>query len=934
MPDRHELQSKLKPLLSNYWGGRAMTQILYLEEVNAADGGFDTLLADATEKLNDAYEKNNAVTKSDALKIEKLLEKASAHVKSITVLCAAHAHIDMNWMWRFDETVSVTVDTFRTMLKLMDEYPDFTFSQSQASVYRIIEQFAPELLPEIKKRVAEKRWEVTASTWVEADKNMTSGESLTRHLLYTRRYLKKLLGLTDDMFKLDFEPDTFGHNLNVPEILNSGGVKYYYHCRGFEKEIMYEWRSPSGASVKVFRDPTWYNETINENSFLYVPAVCKKYKSKKMLHVYGVGDHGGGATRRDIERLIDYASWPCMPDIKFGRYADFFEYMDTLGLPVVEGELNFIFNGCYTSQSRIKKANRVAEASLFEAEMFNAVSKLAGSYGYDREAFAGAWENVLFSHFHDILPGSGVIDTREYAMGMFQRAMACAGVRKSSALRGLGSVIDSSGMLPAPETDKESRAEGAGAGHNVEGFDYTAASLTGGKKRLFNLFNPNQFKTKSSSLITVWDWDGDTDKILITDENKKPVEFELLDKDRSGYWGHSYFRALVSCEIEPFGYRTVLLEEKAGFKPYYSFGAPRDPRVDRDALYELENDYVKAVFDKRDARLVSFADKETGADYIRGTNGARFRYIEEDSALGMTSWRVGRYMNARDVTDNVKVSPVSGNLRKRLAFEAPVKNSSLTVEISLDKHSRTLRYDVTCDWREIGLRGGVIPQLNFIAPLGFECGSFLYDAAFGVVKREARDYDVPGLSFAYAENKKAASSGLMLVSDSKYGFRSFDNSVALTLIRSSFDPDGIPECYRHSFSFGVGIIKSGTGCPNKTLIEAAAEFCRRPSAVAVSPGGGSLPPSGCFVKLISGEAVISSVKAAEDSDAIIVRGYEISGKDNDVALGFFREIKSAVLVDAHENEIKAGKNGLKVSGKEVKIKYKANGVNAVKIAFK
>ena len=104
---------------------------------------------------------------------------------------------------------------------------------------------------------------MTASTWVETDKNMPNGESLTRHLLYTRQYLKKLLGLNDSDFCLDFEPDNFGHCAQVPEILNSGGVKYYYHCRGgYEGYSLYKWEAPSGAQVTVFREPTWYNEQI------------------------------------------------------------------------------------------------------------------------------------------------------------------------------------------------------------------------------------------------------------------------------------------------------------------------------------------------------------------------------------------------------------------------------------------------------------------------------------------------------------------------------------------------------------------------------------------------------------------------------------------------------------------------------------------------
>jgi alpha-mannosidase len=155
----------------------------------------------------------------------------------------------MNWMWRFDETVAATLDTFRTMLNLMEEYPEFKFSQSQASVYKIVEEFDPDMLEEIKKRIKEGRWEVTASTWVESDKNMPNGESLVRHILYTKRYLSELLGVDPGTLNIDFEPDTFGHNLNVPEILARGGVKYYYHCRGYDGHDIYRWKSPSGSSV-------------------------------------------------------------------------------------------------------------------------------------------------------------------------------------------------------------------------------------------------------------------------------------------------------------------------------------------------------------------------------------------------------------------------------------------------------------------------------------------------------------------------------------------------------------------------------------------------------------------------------------------------------------------------------------------------------------
>jgi len=104
--------------------------------------------------------------------------------KKTKIFCVAHAHLEMNWMWSYNETVAITLDTFRTVLKLMKEYPELTFSQSQASVYQIVEENDPIMFEEIKKRVKENRWEITVSTWVEADKHMSDGESQARHILY------------------------------------------------------------------------------------------------------------------------------------------------------------------------------------------------------------------------------------------------------------------------------------------------------------------------------------------------------------------------------------------------------------------------------------------------------------------------------------------------------------------------------------------------------------------------------------------------------------------------------------------------------------------------------------------------------------------------------------------------------------------------------
>ena len=142
---------------------------------------------------------------------------------------------------------------------------------------------------------------------------MVSSESLARHLLYARRYISELLEIPVEKLDLDFAPDTFGHGCHVPELLNQGGIKYYYHCRGHQGDNFFRWRAPSGAEILAFREPTWYNLSFDYGMFRHVPQFCGKYGVDITLGIYGVGDHGGGPTRRDLERIRDMQTWPLFP---------------------------------------------------------------------------------------------------------------------------------------------------------------------------------------------------------------------------------------------------------------------------------------------------------------------------------------------------------------------------------------------------------------------------------------------------------------------------------------------------------------------------------------------------------------------------------------------------------------------------------------------
>jgi alpha-mannosidase len=898
-----------KKTAGNYYPTRVVTQIGYaLKMSSVAQNKFDSQIETIADCIIEDIKANDIITATCAKEAEKRLSFLSVQAKKNKVICVAHAHIDMNWMWGYQETAATTLDTFRTMLDLMDEYKNFTFSQSQAAVYKIVEENDCDMLQEIKQRVKEGRWEITASTWVEADKNMPNGESLARHILYTKRYLKQLFDLSDDEMRLDFEPDTFGHSLNVPEILEKGGIKYYYHCRAHDDEYIYRYQSPSGADILVYRDPAWYNTSVEYTSCDFVPQFCDKYGVDVMLKVYGVGNHGGGPSRRDIERISDMMTWPVMPVLEFGTYHRFFQQLEKYkdNFNIVKKELNFVFNGCYTSQSRIKMANRISEDRLMEAEAISAAASLISGKSC-ADSFGKAWEKVLFNQFHDILPGSGVIDTREYAMANFQQTMAIAGTNVTKSLRTLAQAIDTSSI--EVEVDPLADSEGGGVGFAVDqasDYRFPQSERGNGKVRIFHLFNPTMFDKEGPVEITVWDWYFDLGLMAVKDEYGNSCEWKLI-QGLSDYWGHRYFKVVVDAKIPTYGYATyILTENERQAIPAFSHGENRcDNYSDSDVI--MENGKVKATFDRRTMALVSFVDKESGMDVVSRENPAGvFQLITEDTTHATTAWKVGHYQCKETINEKYNVTAYDfnfGGIRQWFRYDIKFRSSSISVMVSLDKNSSTLNFSTTVDWHEIGNAADGIPQLGFYNPVRVNAVKYRYDIPFGTIDRDERDFDMPGNSFVVAIPVSKGSKTLMMMTNTKYGFRTVNNSLYVNMIRSSFDPDPYPE-------YGVHTDKIGLSIPddlnNQTLKKVRDQFVHGISFCAGKKHAGTMALSGGLFK-VGGDVIVSSVKTAEEScnaKSIIVRIYDANGIGGTASLDFGGiNIKNAEVVDINETAI-------------------------------
>ncbi len=891
---------------------RLWAELAYACDLSTAQGSeFDSVIDKALDFALGAVKEDGAVTKGTVKKTEELLSPLNEAAKSYTAHCVGHAHIDMNWMWGYNETAAVTVDTFRTVLDLMNEYPGFTFGQSQASTYRIIEENAPEMLDEIKRRVHEGRWEVTASTWVENDKNIPSGESLARHILYTKRYLSGLLDIDPKQLRLDFEPDTFGHNVSVPEVCWQGGVKYYYHCRGREgSPCAYRWRSRAGHELLVYNEPHWYNTDIEPGLFTDYPQLCAGMSSRDFLVVYGVGDHGGGPTRRDLDRLIEIGSWPVMPKVEFSTYARFFEALEKSRdrLPVYTGEFNCTFTGCYTSQSRIKMANRAAEDRMYDTEFLTSLSGVLAGDTDRKNVLTEAWKNILFNQFHDILPGSGTIETREYAMGRFQSAMAAIQSSANNAMRCIASAIDTGALsLPAEE---DSNAFGGGVGFGLGqagGFRLPMAERGSGKNRMFHLFNPTAQPFDGVIGLTVWDWPCDPARAVFKGMDGLAAPCQLVGEGKR-YWGHAYKTFSVRLKVPALSYTTCTLTE-APVADNVLRTHPTD-RVDRfgDDDIVLENEYLKATFDVS-GELTGLLDKTTGVDMIQCGHAA-FHFIRENTVHGMTSWRVGETMDDENLS---RCRPVtmrrepSGPVRQAVSFECPFgERSRLSFTARLDAGSRYLQYDVHADFQEAGDRKQT-PQLRFEAELNPDyydlkwdrIGPYLYAVPFGTIEREPAEHDVPACTaMAMLSRIPDADPAPMpvLLADGKYGFRGDSKGfMSVSLIRGSSDPDPYPEYGMHDFSIALGV------CPQQSpdaLLDMAERFSHLPCACSARPGKGTLPMEKTLLSLEG--ARLSAVKPAQDENGIMLRVYDASGKGGRVCARFGFNAKAVFESDINE----------------------------------
>ena len=344
------------------------------------------------------------------------------------VALVGHSHLDLAYYWRRIHAVQKNARTILIQLRLMDQYPEFRYTHTQAYTYETLEQYYPELFAELKEKIAAGQFEPVGAMYVEPDCNVPAAESLIRQFLYGQHYFRRAFGKTLDNAWL---PDVFGNSWIMPQILKKCGVDYFvsnkmstWNDTNRFPHNNFLWKGIDGTSVYACVPPTHF---ITWNMPSQIQENWEAYQDKETggqtLSMYGYGDGGSGVTAEMLELARRFSKLSVMPKTEMAGAADFLHknLKDNPNLATWDGELYLeMHRGTFTTKSNLKKMNRALEFRLREAELRCAFAAAFGGAAYPAEELQTCWKKLLLNQFHDILPGSHIHPVYEDAMADYR----------------------------------------------------------------------------------------------------------------------------------------------------------------------------------------------------------------------------------------------------------------------------------------------------------------------------------------------------------------------------------------------------------------------------------------------------------------------------------------------------------------------------------
>ena len=781
------------------------------------------------------------------------------------VILAGHSHLDIAWLWTTNEITRKCARTFSNNLALMDNYPDFRFTQSQAAVYYYAKKYYPEVYARIKEKVKNGQWEITGNTWVEADTNVASGESLIRQLLYGKKFFAEEFGVSSDIYWL---PDCFGFTAALPQIIKRSGMKYFITSKLGNNDTnefpvsAYKWRSHSGDEIIAYMQKVGYGGEID------APYVVKARKTNRQndlvdasMGMFGYGDGGGGCTYRMLERIRRMEWLPGMPEVKMGAAGEFFAELEKNAdeLPVWDGEMYYEnHRGTYTSQAFLKRNNRRGEFMLRELEM---LTLLNGTY--DREKFDELWHILLTNQFHDILPGTSIHEAIETARKDYADLFAKAGKMLTKELRTASqrlartencAIVWNSLPFAATNTVKLAVPQGTGSVTDAEG----------------NTLPGRVFLSNNTTVLE------------FTAEN-----------------------------IPAMGYKVFRLSAQ----PYEKILHEAEERV-------LENEFLRVTFDEN-MLIDSIFDKENGREVLAGKGN--LLTISHDKPIHESAWNleVDYKMHMTPLTsfESARIRPFDG-MKAGAHIVRKYNKSTITQEIVLKAHARTLEFRTAADWYE---REKVL-KAEF--PVDIRSRYSTFEVAHGAVERPTyANNSYEKAMFECCAHKWTDLSendyGVSLLNDCKYGYDIMGSVMRITLMRGPVCPDRKGDMGMNYFTYSLYPHK-GTWADADTVQEAfKLNVPLKAVFIPAADEDSVLPCERSYLSFSADDISLDALKPAENGDGAILRVYETERKHSHVKVtlpGTFTQITECDLMEQDEKDIPVNVNEFEFDIKPFEVK--------------
>ncbi|MDQ3937888.1 MAG: glycosyl hydrolase-related protein [Chloroflexota bacterium] len=783
-----------------------------------------------------------------------------------TLYMIGQSHIDAVWLWQWPEAFQEVRATFQSALDRMNEFNDFVFTCSSAAYYERVERNAPELFEEIRRRVAEGRWQIVGGWWVEPDCNLPAGESLVRQGLYGQRYFKEKFGVTA---RVGYNPDAFGHQATIPQIMAKSGMDSYVFLRPepYEKALpgrAFWWEADDGSRILAYRIPHGY-ATAGGDLERVVHRVAPEVKEplNELMCFYGVGNHGGGPTIENIRSIKRLAADDELPRLVLSGPGAFFESVRSRGvqLPVVHDELQYHSRGCYTSQSEVKRQNRRVEHLLLAAEAWATVAAQVTGLPYPA-GLGAAWRDVCFNQFHDILAGSSIEPAYQDARDTYGEAAAIAGRGLDEAIQSLAWRI----KLDPPA-----------------GFQPGAASWLGAEQPVV-VFNPHAWPAKVPVELEF----GSLHEVRgLLDDEERPLPVQVIQSLASVSGGRR--RLSFVADLPALGYRTFRVQveqpEDAGRGAMHDIFVEQaeveeaEAEASRSRQLMMENEWLRVAVDPDSGTIASLYDCAADLEVLDGPGGRPVIVDDPTDTWGHGLVSLGEEAATFSPTSVRRLE--DGPVRSVIRAEGEHGGSRLRQDFIVYAGLRRLDVNMTLDWRE---RRRAL-KLRF--PVNVYLPRATYEIGYGHVERPTNGEEQPGhrwIDLTGLRHDRRTLYGLAIVNDAKYGYDVRDNSAGITVVRSPifahhqpYVPDADrPYVYMDQGlqAFRYSLIPHDGPWERAGLPQRAAELNQPPIPIIESFHDGPLPLRSWFAAVDAPNVVLTVLKQAEDGDDLIMRAYE------------------------------------------------------------